>query len=86
MGVVTLTLKKDLPVMILKTLRELPQDLEQLDLRSFYDINVLWFMTPDYMARHAEEVPRQIDRIVDAAAARAIAPDAAGLPGEPSPW
>lgn len=41
--------------------------LEQLDLRSFYEINVLWFMTPRYMADHADDLPRQIDRIVEAA-------------------
>ena len=38
--------------------------LDEMDLRSFYEINVLWFITPEYMRRYAEEVERRIDSIV----------------------
>ena len=41
--------------------------LEEMDLRSFYEINVLWFMTPEYMRRYPDEVERRIDSIVAAA-------------------
>ena len=35
--------------------------LETLDMRSFYAINVLWFMTPEYMEHHPELIKAQID-------------------------
>ena len=38
--------------------------LEELDLRSFYEINVLWFITPEYMRRYPGRVAGQIDSIV----------------------
>ena len=41
--------------------------LELLDLRSFYEINVLWFVTPEFMRDHPDEVDRQIDAIVESA-------------------
>jgi pimeloyl-ACP methyl ester carboxylesterase len=41
--------------------------LEILDLRSFYEINVLWFITPEFMHRYPERVKAQIDAIVRAA-------------------
>ena len=41
--------------------------LEEMDLRSFYEINVLWFITPEYMRRNPDEVERRIDSIVAAA-------------------
>ena len=41
--------------------------LEVLDLRSFYEISVLWFLTPAYMHECPERVARQIDSIVAAA-------------------
>ena len=40
--------------------------LEELDLRSFYEINVLWFLTPEYMHLCPDGVARQIDSIVTA--------------------
>ena len=40
--------------------------LEEMDLRSFYEINMLWFITPEYMRRYPDEVERRIDSIVDA--------------------
>ena len=42
--------------------------LEILDLRSFYEINTLWLIRPEFMRDHPGEVDRQIDAIVDAAA------------------
>ena len=41
--------------------------LELLDLRSFYEINTLWLIRPEFMRDHPEEVDRQIDAIVAAA-------------------
>jgi pimeloyl-ACP methyl ester carboxylesterase len=41
--------------------------LDELDLRSFYEINVLWFITPDYMDRYPDRVTARIDSIVKAA-------------------
>ena len=38
--------------------------LETFDLRAAYEINVLWFLTPDFMHRHPERVEAQIDAIV----------------------
>ncbi|MBI85149.1 MAG: alpha/beta hydrolase [Planctomycetaceae bacterium] len=43
------------------------QLLESLDLRAFYEINVLWFITPRWMEQHPDRVARQIDTIVAAA-------------------
>ena len=45
------------------------QLLGSLDLRAFYEINVLWFITPRWMAEHPDRVARQIDTIVAAAPA-----------------
>ena len=41
--------------------------LELLDLPSFYEINVLWFITPEFMRDHPEQVTRQIEAIVESA-------------------
>ena len=41
--------------------------LEELDLRAFYENNVLWFLTPEFMSRHPDRVADQIDAIVAAA-------------------
>lgn len=41
--------------------------LDKLDIRGFYEINVLWFMTPEYMRLYPEKVTRQIESIVEAA-------------------
>jgi pimeloyl-ACP methyl ester carboxylesterase len=41
--------------------------LEELDLESFYEINVLWFITPEYMEHHPDRVRAQIDAILEAA-------------------
>lgn len=41
--------------------------LKLLDLRNFYEINVLWFVTPEFMRDHPEEVDRQIEAIVESA-------------------
>ena len=38
--------------------------LETFDLRTAYEINVLWFLTPDFMLRHPERVESQIEAIV----------------------
>ncbi len=38
--------------------------LEQLDIASFYAINVLWFITPEYMHRHPDRVEEQIKQII----------------------
>ena len=38
--------------------------LEQLDVASFYAINVLWFITPETMYRHPDRVEQQIRQIV----------------------
>ena len=39
--------------------------LQEFDLRQFYEMNVLWFLTPEYMHRHPDRVGRQIDSIVE---------------------
>ena len=44
--------------------------LHELDVETFYDINVLWFLTPAYMNDHPERVTRQIDSIVRSAPPR----------------
>lgn len=41
--------------------------LEELDLRSFYEINVLWFITPEYMDLYSDRVDAQIEAIMRAA-------------------
>lgn len=41
--------------------------LEMLDLRSFYEINVLWFLTPQFMVQYPDQLTHQIDSIVAAA-------------------
>jgi 3-oxoadipate enol-lactonase len=46
--------------------------LDELDLESFYQINVLWFITPEYMYRYPDRVRGQIDSIVKAAPSRAV--------------
>ena len=46
--------------------------LEELDLESFYEINVLWFMTPEYMNLYPDRVNAQIGAIVKAAPSREI--------------
>ncbi len=46
--------------------------LEKLDLRSFYEINVLWFITPEYMRLYPDRVEGRIDSIVNAAPRRRI--------------
>lgn len=38
--------------------------LEKLDLLAFYEINVLWFMTPEYMSLYPDRVTSQIDQII----------------------
>jgi pimeloyl-ACP methyl ester carboxylesterase len=40
--------------------------LERLDTSDFYDINVLWFMTPEYMQQHPDRVEEQLRAIVRA--------------------
>lgn len=46
--------------------------LDELDLPSFYQINVLWFITPEYMHKYPERVSSQIESIVKAAPPREI--------------
>jgi pimeloyl-ACP methyl ester carboxylesterase len=46
--------------------------LEVLDLRGFYEVNVLWFLTPEYMRRYPRRVTERIDSIVETAPSRAI--------------
>ena len=46
--------------------------LGQMDLRSFYEVNVLWFMTPEYMRRYPRSVERRIESIVAAAPPREL--------------
>jgi len=46
--------------------------LDELDLESFYNINVLWFITPDFMHRHPDRVTAQIESIIKAAPPREI--------------
>ena len=46
------------------------QILKAFDLRAAYEINVLWFLTPDYMLRHPERVDSQIEAIVRSAPSR----------------
>jgi len=46
--------------------------LEMLDLRSFYEINVLWFLTPQFMQKYPDRLARQIDTIVAAAPSKEL--------------
>lgn len=48
------------------------QMLDTFDVREFYDINVLWFLTPEFMARDPERLTRQLDAIVESAPQRAL--------------
>ena len=44
--------------------------LKELDLREFYEINSLWFMTPDYMNLYPKKVSNQIESIIKSAPSR----------------
>jgi len=44
--------------------------LKELDLREFYEINSLWFMTPGYMNSYPEKVSSQIESIIKSAPSR----------------
>lgn len=44
--------------------------IEMLDMRDFYEINVLWFITPEFFDRHPDKVRAQIDAIVANAPSR----------------
>jgi len=44
--------------------------IEMLDMRDFYEINVLWFITPEFFDAHPERVEAQIDAIVANAPSR----------------
>ena len=44
--------------------------IEMLDMRDFYEINVLWFITPEFFDAHPERVEAQIDAIVESAPSR----------------
>ena len=46
--------------------RALLRLLELLDLRDFYEINVLWFLTPEYMQMYPDRVIERIQAIVKA--------------------
>jgi pimeloyl-ACP methyl ester carboxylesterase len=46
--------------------------LEILDLPDFYEINVLWFTTPQYFHTHPDRVSAQIKAIVDSAPPREL--------------
>ena len=46
------------------------QILKNFGLREAYEINVLWFLTPDFMSRHPRRVDSQIEAIVRAAPSR----------------
>lgn len=38
--------------------------LDALEMRAFYEINVLWFLTPEFMARLPQEVAARVDAAV----------------------
>lgn len=38
--------------------------LEQLDIASFYEINLLWLITPEYMDHHPDQVAKQMSKII----------------------
>ena len=46
------------------------QILKSFELREAYEINVLWFLTPDFMSRHPRRVDSQIEAIVRTAPSR----------------
>ena len=46
--------------------------MEELDMESFYQINVLWFITPEYMNRYPDRLAARIDSIVRLAPQREI--------------
>jgi len=46
--------------------------LRRLDLRAFYEINVLWFITPRYFRQYPDVVESQINAIVSGADKRAL--------------
>ncbi len=46
--------------------------LDVFDLADFYQINALWFITPQYFHEHAQKVADQLDAIVAAAPSREI--------------
>lgn len=46
--------------------------IEKMDLRDFYNINVLWFLTPEYMFFSPEKVERRIESILRAAPSRKV--------------
>ena len=46
--------------------------LEEMDLRSFYEINVLWFMTPEFMRRKAGALSRRVKAIVASAPSKEL--------------
>lgn len=46
--------------------------LDELDLESFYQLNILWFITPEYMHHYPDRVTAQIDSIIKAAPPREI--------------
>ena len=44
--------------------------IEMLDMREFYEINILWFITPEFFDAHSDRVEAQIDTIVANAPSR----------------
>ena len=44
--------------------------IEMLDMRDFYEINVLWFITPEFFDAHPDKVEAQIDSIAANAPSR----------------
>lgn len=44
--------------------------IEMLDMRDFYEISVLWFITPEFFDKHPDKVRAQIDAIVANAPSR----------------
>lgn len=44
--------------------------LETLSMREFYEISMLWFLTPEYMISHPEKVEERIESIVKSAPRR----------------
>lgn len=44
--------------------------IEMLDMRDFYEINVLWFITPEFFDAHPDKVEARIDAIVASAPSR----------------
>ena len=46
--------------------------LDELDIKSFYQVNALWFITPEYMHLYPDRVGAHIDSIVRSAPSREI--------------